>query len=1842
MRTTTSLCCVPYRAIVIVRMIAIVCFTVLAAEGDTSYMWLRLFPGDQVEEWIGVRIRGRNYWQEEENDYYLDYRAGCSWNYAYPRELSVVSENYTVPPPAPPDGLKLKGVIDASEADAAYDGVFRADSWFYEYNSESDAGGYRDWETLFIRIQVDDCANERTGAWMPALSLINGSVFNGTLFPAESWGGIQQNADVDVVRVPASSHNNTSFRVSVTSSGGSITCHAYTSTTGGPYTSDSGASITLDVNPISGNDAFVSVQAVSGGHKIKYKIEISPLGSTALSSRVPKPIRWVNYSEPKPKGDDADKGARPAQHPVVAVNNVTRLPSVSVQLFPARPPYGGIDMTPVLTYSPPALAKRMVGTTTTYTLSAPASLVGHCWCDNLSPSIERNAGEIVCGSLRLWELTALVDRGPVPPASFFLEPFENQAGMPGILGQPWKRTPLTTAKLTDDYIGYWPSGLILTNFVDLHPVYVTNSINQITQRTWYTWPESIYDRNGNVLSIDYGSTTLQPPTSASASKASDSSDVYYDTGDTRIRTVETLTFDSQFKLALASENDLVSSIIQLRDVEQTRNAATIVYEDEPTTVVNLPAPLSDFSINLIKSISLPDGTVVDFEYTDVLDGGEQRYGAAFSLPYLSRVLTPCDTTEFHYVFAASFDDSFNGGVFGPDCVTMVSCGGGRTDTYQKVNFSVGLTSGSAEMKTKTNSGTENRKIYDLRLDTPSMQWLGFETLNTLDEKQQHLYDYDHLKSLRCVSAADSPDGGQTWFTNTFAYDVYDNLLRASDPLGNNILYSYAPNGCDLTRTVNALGMIVSNEFDAYGNVTATIEDCGEWSIPHDTNMMYTDPLVRPGACRFTSNQYNTAGQLIVTIDPEGRVTRNYYEQDGQPGNPGDYTSVEPTTTARGYLVATRDPENRVATFTYDAAGRQVTVNSPGPGASRYIIHNTYDQLDRLTSTTYDSDDTYVSYHYVNGYPVLVRDRAGRYTTNTYDAAGHLLRVDYPNGDSVRKEYVGDMVTKVVDGRGNVTRYHYDHEQLVGVEFPDGTKRAAGFDILNRQLWAVDERGVAVTNTYDALGRVVFSQYTGFDLAFEALDHTRYPFGTFAFPLAEDSILPAESINHALTLAYDPVGNLVSRNDWVADKAYAYDGLNRVTNVLTLDGEEVLSVMAYSYDNANNCTGRILSVSGVSLPTFHSFDPLNRLAGVKSFNETSAAYTYNSNGKIGTLTLGVGSPASTVALLSYSYDSNNRLSAINADKGQDSLLTLGYTYNSAQQITQILQRAHAAGYRCATNAYEYDARDQVSVEYIASTLGFIFNSNVYDRAQNRTRLLTVTNGTPGKLHYDYMAANKLTALYRPTDGFDLIFDDDRLSLDEEVLHGTDPTKNDTDDDGLDDGAEVLDWNTCPWKKDSDGDGIIDGSDQRPLFPDGCAWFVGQPEAPYEPQYGTYTMLMLPHLPPRDIWVERRDKPFYQYPYGVVRVRYEYDTAGNVTTCHVGDVKTVFRYNAQNKLSLVNYNNNAAVYEFLYDSENHRVAVSNNCGYWRYDLHDGNICIASVENDTITRFFVRGAGVAEGTGDVIVEIENPTASPVRHYYVPNHRGDTVLTLDSGGTVESWHRYDGFGNARRDYGSFTPRYTFSTKEHLPEPNLYLYAYRVYDPVSGRWTQRDPLDYYDSVNLYAFCGNGPVGAVDIFGLAVYAVWVNGHSKNPFGHAIVKHVDDDTGTVTYYDVNTVRDANGKDIRDKDGNLVYQGNKYTEEQFKARYGKATTYQEQKLEDISDEQACVDELEGRSGKSYPYEKWNNNCVDYANDAFKKGGHTVTTDGSWGEKPNRYPSDWIDGIRKRNQDLKNKAK
>jgi len=524
----------------------------------------------------------------------------------------------------------------------------------------------------------------------------------------------------------------------------------------------------------------------------------------------------------------------------------------------------------------------------------------------------------------------------------------------------------------------------------------------------------------------------------------------------------------------------------------------------------------------------------------------------------------------------------------------------------------------------------------------------------------------------------------------------------------------------------------------------------------------------------------------------------------------------------------------------------------------------------------------------------------------------------------------------------------------------------------------------------------------------------------------------------------------------------------------------------------------------------------------------------------------------------------RLDNGESTKNQDSSATL---LNASPPVSSSqFQESPPALY---LSSFTYDARDQLTNELILHPASRILHHFSYDHAHNRVAQLCQMSNVQSQMSYSYFPANKLEAISSGAAAAD--DDHDGLPLDEELRHGTDPATPDTDGDGLSDGDEVNIYNTNPWNADSDGDNMRDSENARPLRPDGGVWF-GASNEPW----------------PRHFWLQSTSLPVRAAPTNAASHLYYYDLAGNLVSSVVNGAWTHFYYNAQNKLSKIA--GSGFTYEFMYDSRHRRVGIRKDGGEWRWDIHDGHVCIAQAENGTIKKFFVRGLGIAEGTGDVIAELQdagyrmqdgavtteargdlrftnydlpfgaegttktrrheddlrftnydlrfgegtvaaiadrgNVEAASCRlrsqdgsstveaascrlrsqdgsstlivHFYIANHRGDTVLVIGESGAAESHLQYDAFGNVVAKSGSFTPSYTFSTKEHLPGASLYAYAYRVYDPHAGRWTQRDPIDYQDSVNLYQFCGNNPALEFDVDGRFVFGrmAALTGHTQ--------------------------------------------------------------------------------------------------------------------------------------------------
>lgn len=96
-----------------------------------------------------------------------------------------------------------------------------------------------------------------------------------------------------------------------------------------------------------------------------------------------------------------------------------------------------------------------------------------------------------------------------------------------------------------------------------------------------------------------------------------------------------------------------------------------------------------------------------------------------------------------------------------------------------------------------------------------------------------------------------------------------------------------------------------------------------------------------------------------------------------------------------------------------------------------------------------------------------------------------------------------------------------------------------------------------------------------------------------------------------------------------------------------------------------------------------------------------------------------------------------------------------------------------------------------------------------------------------------------------------------------------------------------------------------------------------------------------------------------------------------------------------------------------------------------------------------------------------------------------GNIVAWTKSNGSAPTSRReYDAFGNTLVSEGTSPSTFGFSTKMQDVETGLYYYGYRFYDPVTGRWPSRDPIEEQGGFNLYAFVENDTVDQWDLLGM--------------------------------------------------------------------------------------------------------------------------------------------------------------
>ncbi|MBF0152113.1 MAG: RHS repeat-associated core domain-containing protein, partial [Magnetococcales bacterium] len=280
-------------------------------------------------------------------------------------------------------------------------------------------------------------------------------------------------------------------------------------------------------------------------------------------------------------------------------------------------------------------------------------------------------------------------------------------------------------------------------------------------------------------------------------------------------------------------------------------------------------------------------------------------------------------------------------------------------------------------------------------------------------------------------------------------------------------------------------------------------------------------------------------------------------------------------------------------------------------------------------------------------------------------------------------------------------------------------------------------------------------------------------------------------------------------------------------------------------------------------------------------------------------------------------------------------------------------------------------------------------------------------------------------------------------------------------------------------------------------------------------------------------------------GRIRASYAYDANGNRLSRVEGDTTEIGVYDEQDRL--IAYGD--AVYTHTANGE--LLAKSDSGGTTQYDYDVlGNLAGVTLPDGTRIEYLIDGANrrvgkrvngglvsgylyangvnpVAEldGSGNVVTRFVYGTRGNVPDYLVKggqnyrivsDHLGSPrlVVQMDTGEVVQRLD-YDEYGRILEDtHPGFQP-FGFAGGLYDPETGLIRFGARDYDPVTGRWTAKDPIRFLGGdTNLFGYVLGDPVNLTDPDGQnpVKHLLDIVKHSRNAYekGKAIWKDLDFD------------------------------------------------------------------------------------------------------------------------------------
>lgn len=920
---------------------------------------------------------------------------------------------------------------------------------------------------------------------------------------------------------------------------------------------------------------------------------------------------------------------------------------------------------------------------------------------------------------------------------------------------------------------------------------------------------------------------------------------------------------------------------------------------------------------------------------------------------------------------------------------------------------------------------------------------------------------------------------------TYNYDTITNdLLSITEPattqFPSGVTKSFVYENHNVVQIQDAKAQyFVKNYYDSNDRVYQ--QDLGQGSIKLD---------------------YSTPGQVTET-DRKNNIATYAFDSNGNMILKEEFTSG----------VHANDPPSFLTTYTYNVDSIKTSETFPRGNGAVY----TYDvspldpkkrgnllEIRRKTDMSAPDNDTNdivtsITYEPQFNQVKTVTDPKGNVTAITYDyeldaadpryaTNGNPIFIEYPQiAEGIPTEEFAynssGQVTQATDANGNMTAYTYDpltgyltninrdptginaHTHLTYDAYghldlvTDANNHTTDYDYdeLGRLVSVIDPLGYVTKQTYDANGNVIKTERQADELAtvwqtteftYDVLNNLKTikdPLNrmtTYNYDNNENlmSIVDAElnttsnafderDLLFTLTDANTPAGTTTYDYDMNGNLAKITDANNNETNYI-YDLFDRLNITTYadstfSDSDYDKNSNLVKYIAPSTNPIEYDYDELNRMVARRYPLTPTLDSTFTYD-----LASRMITADNAASQISFTYDALNRIKSNN--QLLDSInYGLGYNYDNEGNLSQLV---YPSG---KTLDYTYDADNRLDIIQ-KDTVNFVdYNYDVLNRRTQKSFLSSTLPLTT----YNFDIASQLSSITNKLVNNTVIsqyayplYDNvgNRKQLDR--MLGVNPAETTNYSyNNIYELTAVTGAQTNAFDYDNVGNRTI---------ADGIT-------------YGTPNNLN-------------------QYP-DVGGTPLSYDNNGNLTY----DGANTYSFDEQNRLTAATNGGMLATYS--YDAFNRRVSKTVD-GVTTYFVYDGDEVIAEYDSSGIPDAeYILGDNI-----DEVLAMERGTNT---YYYNYDGLGSVTEITDSTGALAENYVYDAYGNSSLASSLIGNPYMFTGRRWDEESGTYFYRARQYDPLIGRFLQRDPLGNIDSENLYQYTLNNPINYTDPTGEIVWDI---------------------------------------------------------------------------------------------------------------------------------------------------------